>query len=152
MLDVGFLKLSLELGKLSLSLLVELNLGSSVGSSLLKTTTEVLNVTGKDGTVLLSLGSGLSLNDKFFIKFINASLEFLDLLSVLASKGVLILNLGTNRGKFLLLPHESLLELRSDTLQIRDSLLGELEVTLNLPLHLLNITLGLLLTLKSILT
>merc|ERR1712198_483101 len=151
MLDVGLLKLSLELGKLSLSLLVELNLGSSVGSSLLKTATEVLNVTGKDGTVLLSLGSGLSLNDKFFIKLINASLEFLDLLGVLASKSVLILNLGTNRGKLLLLPHESLLKLRSDTLQIRDSLLGKLEVTLNLPLHLLNISLGLLLTLKRLL-
>merc|ERR1719284_1291254 len=141
-LDVGLLQLSLELGQLSLPLLVELNLGSSVGSSLLKTTTEVLNVTGEDGSVLLSLGSGLSLNDKFLIKLVNTALELLDLLGVLAAKSVLILNLGSNGGEFLLLSHQSLLQFRSYTLKIRDSFLSELQVSLNLSLHLLNISLG----------
>merc|ERR1719420_29079 len=150
-LDVGLLQLSLELGQLGLPLLVELNLGASVGSSFLKTTTEVLNVTGEDSSVLLSLGSGLSLNDKFLIKLINTALELLDLLGVLAAKSVLILNLGSNGGEFLLLSHQSLLQFRSNTLKIRDSFLSELQVSLNLSLHLLNISLGLLLTLKSIL-
>merc|ERR1719195_1772962 len=150
-LDVGLLQLHLQLGQLGLALLVQLNLGASVGSSLIKTTAQVLDVTGQDGPVLLSLGSGLPLNDKLLIQFINASLQLLDLLGVLAAKSVLVLNLGADRGKLLLLPHESLLELRPDTLQIRDSLLGQLEVSLNLPLHLLNISLALLLTLKSVL-
>merc|ERR1719270_2400293 len=108
-------------------------------------------VTGEDGSVLLGLGSGLSLNDKFLIKLINTALELLDLLGVLAAKSVLILNLGSNRGEFLLLSHQSLLQFRSYTLKIRDSFLSELQVSLNLSLHLLNISLGLLLTLKSIL-
>merc|ERR1719245_2620422 len=150
-LDVGLLQLSLELGQLGLPLLVELNLGSSVGASLLKTTTEVLDVTGENGAVLLGLGSCLSLDDEFLIKLINTALELLDLLSVLAAKSVFILNLGSDRRKFLLLSHQSLLKFRSNTLKIRDSFLSELQVSLNLSLHLLNISLGLLLTLKSIL-
>merc|ERR1719245_1428212 len=151
MLDVGLLQLSLELGQLLLPLLVKLNLGASVGSSLLKATAKILDVTGQDGAVLLCLGSGLPLNNKLLIKLINATLELLDLLGVLAAQSVLVLDLGANRGQLLLLPHQSLLKLRPDTLEVRDSFLSQLEVTLNLPLHLLNITLGLLLALKSIL-
>merc|ERR1719192_2291888 len=150
-LDVGLLQLHLQLGQLGLALLVQLNLGASVGPSLIKTTAQVLDVTGQNGPVLLSLGPGLSLNDKLLIQLINASLQLLDLLGVLAAKSVLVFNLGADRCKLLLLPHESLLELGPDTLQIRDSLLGQLEVSLNLPLHLLNISLALLLTLKSVL-
>merc|ERR1719189_1242632 len=150
-LDVGLLQLHLQLGQLGLALLVQLNLGASVGPRLIKTTAQVLDVTGQNGPVLLSLGPGLSLNDKLLIQLINASLQLLDLLGVLAAKSVLVLNLGADRCKLLLLPHESLLELGPDTLKVRDSLLGQLEVSLNLPLHLLNISLALLLTLKSIL-
>merc|ERR1719297_704837 len=79
------------------------------------------------------------------------ALELLDLLGVLAAKSVFILNLSSDRRKLLLLSHQSLLKFRSNTLKIRDSFLSELQVSLNLSLHLINISLGLLLTLESIL-
>merc|ERR1719322_1410089 len=152
MTNVRLLKIRLEFGQLRLTLLIQLNLEGSVGSSLFKTGSNILQVTGQESSVLLSLGSVAALNIDLFIKLINTDLEFLDLLGVLGSKGLFILNLGSNGGNLLLLALNGLRQLRVDSLKIRDSLLGELEVTFNLSLHLLSITLGLLLTLKSILT
>merc|ERR1719210_2787281 len=152
MTNVRLLKIRFEFGQLRLTLLVQLNLEGGVGSSLFKTGSNVLQVTGQESSVLLSLGSVAALNIDLFIKLINTDLEFLDLLGVLGSKGLFILNLGSNGGNLLLLALNGLRQLRVDSLKIRDSLLGELEVTFNLSLHLLSITLGLLLTLKSILT
>merc|ERR1719210_1693139 len=152
MTNVRLLKIRFEFGQLRLTLLVQLNLEGGVGSSLFKTGSNVLQVTGQESSVLLSLGSVAALNIDLFIKLINTDLEFLDLLGVLGSKGLFILNLGSNGGNLLLLALNGLRQLRVDSLKIRDSLLGELEVTFNLSLHLLSITLGLLLTLKSIFT
>ena len=63
----------------------------------------------------------------------------------------LVFNLCRNRGNFLLLALHSLRQLSVDPLEVRDGLLGELEVALHLPLHLLHVALGLLLALQSIL-
>merc|ERR1719362_2219543 len=101
--------------------------------------------------VLLSLGAVATLNIDLLIKLVNADLELLNLLGVLASKGLLILNLGANGGDLLLLALDGLGQLSIDSLEVRESLLSQLEVTLNLPLDLLHIALGLFLTLKSIL-
>ena len=150
--NVGLLKISLQLGKLSLTLLVQLNLGGCVGSSLRQSAAKVLQVTGQERPVLLSLGTVVALNDDLLIKLINPALELLDLLGVLRAKSLLILNLGRQTAKLLLLPLDSSVELSIHTLKVRDSLLGELKVSLNLALHLLNITLRLLLTLKGVLT
>merc|ERR1719461_464608 len=49
--DVGLLEIALDLGELSLSLLVELNLGGSVGSSLFKAGSNILEVTGEESPV-----------------------------------------------------------------------------------------------------
>merc|ERR1719384_2228288 len=152
MTNVRLLKIRLEFGQLRLTLLVQLNLEGGVGSSLFKTGSNILQVTGQESSVLLSLVSVAALNIDLFIKLINTDLEFLDLLGVLGSKGLFILNLGSNGGNLLLLALNGLRQLRVDSLKIRDSLLGKLEVSFNLPLHFLSITLGLLLTLKSILT
>merc|ERR1719384_983847 len=152
MTNVRLLKIRLEFGQLRLTLLVQLNLEGSVGSSLFKTGSNILQVTGQESSVLLSLGSVAALNIDFFIKLINTNLEFLDLLGVFGSKSLFILNLGSNGRNFLLLALDGLRQLRVDSLKIGDGLLGKLEVSFNLPLHLLSITLGLLLTLKSILT
>merc|ERR1719422_515241 len=96
MTNVGFFKIRLELGQLGLTLLVQLNLEGGVGSSLFKTGSNVLQVAGQESSVLLSLGSVAALNIDLFIKLINTDLEFLDLLGVLGSKGLFILNLGSN--------------------------------------------------------
>merc|ERR1719297_671613 len=84
--NVELLELSLESSELSLTLLVELNLGGSVGSSLLETGGDVFNVLLEHGAGLLSLGTVASLNIEFFIKLLNAGHQLLGLLGVLGSK------------------------------------------------------------------
>merc|ERR1719232_1274424 len=149
--NVGLLQVRLELGKFSLALLVQLHLESSVGASLFQPCANVLQVTGEKSSVLLSLGTVSTLNIDLLIKLINTDLELLDLLGVLGGQCLLVLNLGSNGGNLLLLALDSLSKLRDDSLQIRNSFLGQLEVAFNLSLHLLSISLSLLLSLKSIL-
>merc|ERR1719443_2356822 len=146
------LQLSLESGKLSLTLFVELNLGGSVGASLLQAGGDVLNVLLEHGAALLSLGTVASLNIEFLIQLLNAGHQLLSLLGVLGSKSGLIINLGRQSRSLLLLARNSSKKLSLETFKIRDGLLGQLQVSLKLPLGLLNISLDLLLTLKSILS
>merc|ERR1719270_2218076 len=133
-------------------LLVELNLGGSVGASLLQAGGNVLNVLLEHGAALLSLGTVASLNIEFLIQLLNTGHQLLGLLGVLGSKSSLIINLGRQSRSLLLLARNSSKKLSLDTFKIRDSLLGQLQVSLKLPLGLLNISLDLLLTLKSILS
>merc|ERR1719328_495851 len=88
--NVKLLELSLEPGELTLTLLVELNLGGGVGSSLLKTRGNVLNVLLQHGARLLSLGTVASLN----IELLIAGHQLLGLLVVLGGEGGLVVNLG----------------------------------------------------------
>merc|ERR1719412_1956797 len=85
------------------------------------------------------------------IQLVHADGELLDLLGVLAAEGLLVLDLGADGGNLLLLALDSLGQLGVDPLEVRHGLLGQLQVSLDLPLHLLSITLGLLLTLQSVL-
>merc|ERR1719443_2295369 len=146
------LQLSLEPGKLSLTLLVELNLGGSVGASLLQAGGDVLNVLLEHGAALFSLGTVASLNIELLIQLLNAGHQLLSLLGILGSKSGLIINFGRKSRSLLFLARNSSKKFSLDTLKIRDGLLGQLQVSLKLPLGLLNISLDLLLTLKSILS
>merc|ERR1711962_15631 len=150
--NVGLLKLSLELGKLSLPLLVQLNLGGGVVASILKLLDKVFNVPGQERAVLLSLGAVLAFDGQLLVKLLKAALELLDLTAVLSTKGLLILDLGSHGRELLLLALDSLSKLAPDALQVSNSLLGQLQVALNLSLDLLNIRLGLLFPLQVILT
>merc|ERR1719230_1921242 len=144
--------LCLQSGELTLTLLVQLNLGGSVGTSLLQTGRDVLDVLLEHGAALLSLGTVASLNIEFLFKLLNAGHQLLGLLGILGSKSGLIINLGRESTGLLLLAGDSTEQLSLDTLKVRDGLLGQLEVSLQLPLGLLHISLDLLLTLKSILS
>merc|ERR1719429_775936 len=139
--NVGLFQVRLELGKFSFALLVQLDLESSVGASLLQPGSNVLQVAGEQSSVLLSLGTVSTLNIDLLVKLINTDLELLDLLGVFRGQGLLILNLGSNGSNLLLLALDSLSKLRDDSLQIRNSLLSKLEVAFNLSLHLLGISL-----------
>merc|ERR1719278_2147230 len=150
--NVELLKLSLQSGELTLTLLVKLNLGGSVGTGLLQTGRDVLNVLLEHGAALLSLGTVASLNIELLFKLLNAGHQLLGLLGILGSKSGLIINLGRESAGLLLLAGDSTKQLSLDTLKVRDGLLGQLEVSLQLPLGLLHISLDLLLTLKSILS
>merc|ERR1719336_1060876 len=133
--DVSLLELALELQELSLALLVQLNLGAGVGASLLKTTAKVLDVTGQSRAVLLGLGPVLPLNVQLLVQLLDPGLQLLDLLAVLGSKGSLVLDLGRHGHQLLLLPLQSSTKVSLDPVQIADSLLGELQITLDLPLE-----------------
>merc|ERR1712038_1119402 len=150
--NVQLLELSLQSGELTLTLLVKLHLGGSVGTSLLQTGRDVLDVLLEHGAALLSLGTVASLNIEFLFKLLNAGNQLLGLLGILGSKSGLIINLGRESAGLLLLAGHSPKQLSLDTLKIGDCLLGQLEVSLQLPLGLLHISLDLLLTLKSILS
>merc|ERR1719245_2469314 len=142
--NVQLLQLSLESGKLSLTLLVELNLGCSVGASLLQAGGDVLNVLLEHGAALLSLGTVASLNIEFLIQLLNAGHQLLSLLGIFGSKSGLVINLGRKSRSLLFLARNSSKKLSLDTFKIRDGLLGQLQVSLKLPLGLLNISLDLL--------
>merc|ERR1719245_1808123 len=124
--NVQLLQLSLESGKLSLTLLVELNLGCSVGASLLQAGGNVLNVLLEHGAALLSLGTVASLKIEFLIQLLNAGHQLLGLLGILGSKSGLVINLGRESRSLLLLTRNSSKKFSLDTLKIRDGLLGQL--------------------------
>jgi hypothetical protein len=139
-LDVGLLEVAAELGQLSLAFLVELNLGRGGTASLLQTLTDLLEFTSEVGALLLGLGARLAFSLDFLFELLDAGLQFLDLLVQLGHKGLFVLELGSDRGNLLVLALDGLLELLLVALEVGDGLLSQLEVTLSLPLGLLNVT------------
>merc|ERR1719268_100520 len=152
MSDVELLQLRLDAGKLALPLLVELHLGGGVRASLLQPGSDVLDVLLQHGAALLGLGAVATLDSQLLVKLLKPGLQLLGLLGVLGAKGGLIVDLGGKSAALLVLASGSSLELSLDALKVSDGFLGELQVSLNLPLGLLNVSLDLLLPLKSILS
>merc|ERR1719430_2668245 len=150
--DVGLLKLSLQAGKLALPLLVELHLGGGVRASLLKPGRDVLDVLLQHGAALLRLGTVATLDSQLLVKLLKPGLQLLGLLGILGAKGGLIVDLGGKSAALLVLAGGGSVQLALHTLKVGAGLLGELQVSLDLPLGLLNVSLDLLLPLKGILS
>merc|ERR1719167_422090 len=150
--NVQLLKLSLQAGKLALPLLVELHLGGGVGAGLLQPGRDVLDVLLQHGAALLGLGAVATLDGQLLVKLLKPGLQLLGLLGVLGAKSGLVVDLGGKSAALLVLAGSSSLELALDALKVSDGLLGELQVSLDLPLGLLNVSLDLLLPLKGILS
>merc|ERR1719232_1468309 len=124
-----------------LALLVKLSLALN---SILKIKTSITEVKLKSRLVLLRL-------DLVGIEAVNLLTKVRHGVVVLhaeSSKSSLISNFGRKSRSLLLLARNSSKKLSLDTFKIRDGLLGQLQVSLKLPLGLLNISLDLLLTLK----
>merc|ERR1719225_185487 len=149
--DVQLLQLGLQSAQLALSLLVELHLGGGVGAGLLQAGGDVLDVLLQHGAALLGLGPVSSLNIQLLVQLLNAGHQFLGLLGVLGGQSGLVINLGGESARLLLLAGDSAQQLSLDTLQVGDGLLGQLQVSLQLPLGLLHVSLHLLLSLQGIL-
>merc|ERR1712076_162451 len=149
--NVQLLKLRLETGQLAFPLLVQLNLGGGVGAGLFKPGGNVLNVLLQHGAALLGLGAVSALNGQLLVQLLQPGLKLLCLLGILGSESGLVVDLCGQSTALLVLASSSSLELTLDSFKVRDSLLGQFEVALNLPLGLLNVTLDLLLTLKCVL-
>ena len=77
-------------------------------------------------------------------------MQLLSLLSLLGSKSGLVVNLSGKSTALLVLASSSSLKLALNTLQVSEGLLGQLQVSLDLPLSLFHISLDLLLPLKSV--
>merc|ERR1719494_1410563 len=150
--DVQLLQLRLEAGKLALPLLVQLHLGRGVGAGLLQPGRDVLDVLLQHGAALLGLGAVATLNSQLLVKLLKPGLQLLGLLGVLGAQSSLVVDLGGKSAALLVLAGSSSLEFTLDTLKVSDGLLGELQVSLDLPLGLLNVSLDLLLPLKGILS
>lgn len=138
-LDVGLLQVPPEFAQLSLALLVELYLGGGGATCLLESLAEFLELPGQVAPLLLGLGAGLTLGLDLLLEFLDAGLQLLHLLLLLAHQGLLVLELGRQGRELLVLALDRLLELLLVPLQVGHRLLGELEVTLDLPLGLLDI-------------
>merc|ERR1719422_936171 len=140
LLDLGLLKVTPQLGHLSLPLLVELNLGTSGTAGLIQALAQVLQLTGKVRPLPLSLGSALSLSLKLLLHLLDPGLDLLDGLLDLGHEALLILKLGHEAGGVLLLALNGVLEFLPGPLKLRHSLLKNLELSLQLPPLLLNIS------------
>merc|ERR1719500_2510315 len=141
---------------LTLPLLVQLNLSSCVGASLLKTRCNILNVLLQHGAALLRLGAVVALNSQLLIQLLKPSSKLLGLLSILGSQSSLIIDLGSKSATLLVLASSSALQLTLDTLKIILSLIKSLlKLSLNLGqvvalvLGSLDVLFGLLATVSS---
>merc|ERR1719466_418065 len=106
----------------------------------------------EDGAALLSLGTVVTLDGQLLVQLLEPGLQLLSLLGILGSKSGFVINLGRKSTALLVLTGSASLKLTLDTLQVSKGLLGQLEVSLDLPLSLLDISLDLLLPLKSVLS
>lgn len=77
-------------------------------------------------------------------------LQLLDLFLQLGDEGLLVLQLGGEGGDLLVLALDGLVEFLLVALEVGDGLLGELEVSLNLPAVLLDVGADLLLALQRV--
>merc|ERR1719209_2693191 len=105
---------------------------------------DVLNVLLQHGAALLGLGAVATLDSQLLVKLLKPGLQLLGLLGVLGAKGGLIVDLGGKSAALLVLPGGGSLQLSLHALKVGDGLLGELQVSLDLPLGLLNVSLDLL--------
>lgn len=117
-LDVRLLQVTAQLGQLSLSLLVQLNLSCCGATGFIQALAQLLQFPAQVSFGLFCLCSGLSLVLQLFLQFLNTSLEFLDLLLELGDETLLILEFGGERGNFLVLSLNGLLEFLLVTFEI----------------------------------
>merc|ERR1719328_705696 len=125
LLDLSLLQVSPQLGHLSLSLLVKLDLGTGCPAGLTQSLTEVLQLPGEVRPLPLSLGSALPLGLEFFLHLLNPGLNLLDGLLDLGHQGLLVLQLAHQGSAVLLLTLDGIFKLLPGSLKLRDSLLHD---------------------------
>merc|ERR1719189_888767 len=147
--DVGLLHILAQLDDFGLALLVELHLGHGGTAGLVVPVTELLDLTGEVRSLALSLGAGLALGLQLTLPTLNTGLQLLDVLLGLGNQRLLVIQLGGQHVDILFLGSNDVLNVILFPLKIIDSILSHLQITLNLPLHLLKIGSGLLLLVES---
>merc|ERR550539_2184148 len=148
LLDVCLLQIAAKLGNLSLTLLVQFNLGRGGARGLSKTLSHVLELASKIGPLPLGLGASLPLCFQFFLQLFNMSLVLLDALLDLSDQALFVIELGKEDTGVLLLALNAGFELLLGPLLVGNRLLGDLQVSFDLPPLLLNVGTATLLLLK----
>merc|ERR1719323_1837271 len=136
LLDLSLLQVAPQLGHLGLPLLVELNLSAGGSTGLVQTLSQVLQFTSQIRSLSLSLGSALSLSLQLLLHLLNPGLHLLDCLLHLGHQGLLVLQLAHQTRGVLLLALNSILQFLPGPLQLGDSLLHHLQLSLDLPAYL----------------
>merc|ERR1719422_518531 len=151
LLDLGLLEVAAQLGHLSLSLLVKLNLGTGGTAGLGQTLTKILQLAGEVRPLPLSLGTSLPLSLEFLPHLLNPGLDLLDGLLDLGHQGLLVLKLAHQARGILLLALDGVLQLLLGPLQLGHGLLHDLQLALDLAPLLLNVgTAALLLLVRAL--
>lgn len=150
-LDVGLLEVAAQLAELGFALLVELDLSGCGATGFFKTLTQLFKLTRKVSALLLGLSARLALGLDFLLELLDAALQLLDLLLELADEGLFIFELGGEGGDLFVLALDGLFEFLFVTLEVGDGFLGKLEVALNLPPLLLDVSAQFLLAFQGVL-
>ena len=95
LLDVGLLELAAELGHLSLTLLVQLNLGRGGSSGLSEALSHVLKTASQVGPLALGLGASLPLGLQLLLELLDMGLVLLDALLDLGNQALLLIKLAS---------------------------------------------------------
>ena len=95
LLDVGLLELAAELGHLSLTLLVQLNLGRGGSSGLSEALSHVLKTASQVGPLALGLGASLPLGLQLLLELLDMGLILLDALLDLDNQALLVIKLAS---------------------------------------------------------
>merc|ERR1719179_50037 len=148
LLDVGLLEIAAELGHLSLTLLVQLDLGRGGSRGLSETLSHVLKLASQVGPLALGLGASLPLGLQLLLELLDMGLVLLDALLDLGNQALLVVKLGEEDAGVLLLALDGGLELLLGPLLVGNGLLGDLQLTLNLPPLLLDVGTATLLLLQ----
>merc|ERR1719237_421948 len=149
LLDVGLFHVLTELVHLCVPLLVQFNLGSGGTAGLIQALSEGVNLPGQVGPLPLGRGASLALSLQFLLHGLNTALDLLDSLLGLCHEVLLVIKLGSQLGIILVLVAKHNLEVTLCPLELSNTILRHLEVTLNLPLLLLECSPALLLFVKS---
>merc|ERR1719443_268373 len=130
-------------------LLVELHLGNCGTTGLVISLAKLFNLSGKVGSLTLSLGTSLTFSLQLFFSSLNTSLKFLNVLLGLGHQRLLIIQFGRQHLDILLLVANGVLNVSLFSLKISNRVLGHLQIPLNLSLLLLQIGSALLLLVQA---
>merc|ERR1719367_38409 len=147
--NVGLLNILAKLHNLSLTLLVELNLGNCSTAGFIISLSKLFNLTCEVRSLTLSLGTSLTFSLQLLFSSLNTSLKFLDVLLGLGHQRLLIIKFGRQHLNILLLVANGVLNVSLFSLKISNRVLGHLQITLNLSLLLLQIGSSLLLLVQA---
>merc|ERR550519_2642604 len=149
LLDVGLFHILAQLVDLRIPLLVQLHLSGGGTAGLIQALSKGVDLPRQVRPLPLRLGASLAFGLRFLLHGFDAALDLLDSLLGLCYKVLLVVKLGGQLSVVLVLVVNGDLDVPLGPLEFSDTILSHLEVSLDLPLLLLESSPALLLFVKS---